>query len=239
MTPPQPKQSVRLYEFQIGSPAAVDCSVCRRLLVADAEIKEVRHASEPCFAVTVEALGLPSRLEPTQSSCHYGWTSPSSLHHNCSSHRCGRSVDLSLLRRPISCAGCSYWVCLRCHLAPWCIGTVLESARACLRAQREQVGAERVRLAQLAAGTPAYLDPVPGGSGGWNLVPRTWLAAWPRLCSGRLEARWGVRAGCPAAIPGGSHGGGPVRLPRRRGAGRPLRAARLSLRSASCTTSEL
>ena len=62
-----------------------------------------------------------------------------------------------------------------------------------MQAQREQVGAERVRLAQLAAGTPMYLEPGLDG----RLVPRAWLAAWRDFVAGASKRA----AGAGPAIP--------------------------------------
>ena len=62
-----------------------------------------------------------------------------------------------------------------------------------LQAQREQVGVERVRLAQLAASTPTYLEP---GVRGY-LVPRAWLATWRDFVAGASKRA----AGAGPAVP--------------------------------------
>ena len=66
----------------------------------------------------------------------------------------------------------------------------------CLQAQREQVSGERSLLAQLAAGTPMYLDPS-SGSGGGFLVPRAWLAGWREFVAGASKRA----AGAAPAVP--------------------------------------
>ncbi len=52
---------------------------------------------------------------------------------------------------------------------------------------------ERVRLAQLAAGTPTYLEP--GARG--HLVPRAWLATWRDFVAGASKRA----AGAGPAVP--------------------------------------